>query len=105
MQTHSQLLQLSTSLFLACALDSLQKAVNEGLGWDKGMERVGVVRHSTTLLLHLMKLLFIFQHVIEGKDLDDREEKVSGTNHTAPCKLTIVPFLERFSEENGNPVP
>ncbi len=76
-QTHNQLLQLSTCLFLACALDSLHQAVNEGHGWDKGMERVGVVRHSTTLLLHLMKLLNIYQHVIDNRDLDDKETKVN----------------------------
>lgn len=75
-QTHCQLLQLSTSLFLACALDSLHQAACKGYGWDKGMERVGVVRHSTTLLLHLMKMLNIFQHVIENRDLEDKETKV-----------------------------
>ena len=75
-QTHSQLLQLSSALFLACALDSLHQAANEGRGWEGGTERVGVVRHSTTLLLHIMKLLNIFQHVIEGKDPEDKETKV-----------------------------
>lgn len=75
-QTHTQLLQLSTSLFLACALDSLQQAITEGRVWDKGIERVGVVRHSTTLLLHLLKLLNIFQRVIENKDMEDKDTKV-----------------------------
>ena len=78
--------------------------MSEGLGWDKGMERVGVVRHSTTLLLHLMKLLFIFQHIIEGKDLDDREEKVSVLVILLLCTLTVVSFLERFSKKDGNPL-
>lgn len=76
-QTHHQLIQLSTSLFLACALDSLNQAASEGRGWEGGAERVGVVRHSTTLLLHILKLFNIFQHVIENKDPEEKETRVS----------------------------
>ncbi|XP_019850343.1 PREDICTED: huntingtin-like isoform X2 [Amphimedon queenslandica] len=74
--THHQLLQLSTSLFLACALDSLHQSASEGKVWDSGLERAGVVRHSTTLLLHVMKVLNIFQHVIDNKDPEEKEKKV-----------------------------
>ena len=72
--THHQLLQLSTSLFLACALDSLHQSASEGRVWDSGQERVGVVRHSTTLLLHVMKILNVFHHVIENKDPQEKEK-------------------------------
>ena len=76
-QTHNQLLQLATSLFLACALDSLHQAASEGRVWEGGTERVGVVRHSTTLLLHVLKILNIFQHVIDNRDPEEKETKVS----------------------------
>ena len=76
-QTHTNLLQLSTSLFLACSLDSLHQAASEGKGWEGGTERVGVVRHSSTLLLHLMKLFNLFQHIIDDKDPEERDTKVS----------------------------
>lgn len=75
-QTHNELLKLSTSLFIACALDSLHSAASDGVGLDEGTERVGVVRHFTTLFLHLMRILNLLSHVIDHRPLEGKESKV-----------------------------
>ena len=82
---------MSTSLFIACALDSLHSAASDGVGFEEGTERVGVVRHFTTLFLHLMRILNLLSHVIDHRPLEGKESKVQCFN-IARCDLNI-PFV------------
>lgn len=87
-QTHTDLLHLATSLFLACALDSLHLAASEGHGWGGGMDREGVVRHSSTLMLHVMKMLNIFSRIIDQKDPDEKEKVSRAACHVVLCGVS-----------------
>ncbi|KAL5499651.1 hypothetical protein EMCRGX_G011104 [Ephydatia muelleri] len=68
-QGHIELLNLSSDLFLACALSSLDQGVRGGGAWSALCSPV-LASHASCLLVHCAKLLTVFVHIMEGKDPD-----------------------------------
>ena len=82
-----QLLNLSSDLFLACALSSLDQGVRGGGAWSALCSPV-LASHASCLLVHCAKLLTVFVHIMEGKDPDVHAPRV----RLEDCHL--VGFLE-----------
>lgn len=71
---HGDLLEVTTSVFLSCALSHLPVPGVPGEPWSNNITPVGQATH---LLSHVIKLLSVFVHVIEEREPELRE-KVSG---------------------------
>ena len=79
---HGDLLEVTTSVFLSCALSHLP---TPGKLWS---EENSPVAQATHLLSHVVKLLSVFVHVIEERE-PELKEKVQSSLSTYLCTVCL----------------
>lgn len=72
---HCEILELSGSVFLGCALANMQLSAQSGQSWSALSEPL-LVSHAGKLLNHTVKLLSIFVHIIEHREPEPKESRV-----------------------------
>lgn len=85
---HCELLELSGSVFLGCALANMQQSAQSGQSWS-ALSEPSLVSHAGRLLNHTVKLLSIFVHILEHREPEAKESKVS----TYVCILGTLSVL------------
>jgi len=73
---HCQLLELTGSVFLGCALANMQHSAESGQSWC-ALSEPSLVSHANSLLSHIVKVLCIFANIIEHREPEAKESKVS----------------------------
>jgi len=71
---HCQLLELTGSVFLGCALANMQHSAESGQSWC-ALSEPSLVSHANSLLSHIVKVLCIFAHIIEHREPEAKESK------------------------------
>lgn len=95
-QGHIELLNLSSDLFLACALSSMDQNRRTGGGRWNALGSPVLASHASSLLTHCAKLLTAFVHIMEGKDPDVRAPK-----RMLPGSKTMDSMTQRIKGLSG----
>ena len=76
-----QLLDVSSSLFLSCSLSAMDRLVQSGQPPSSSpwaaLGDSELSAHAAVLLRHVGRLLAVFVHVLEGREPETRETKVT----------------------------
>ena len=92
---HCEILELSGSVFLGCALANMQLSAQSGQSWS-ALSEPSLVSHAGKLLNHTVKLLSIFVHIIEHREPEPKESRVRThvywctVNHTLPVQWCLL---------------
>ena len=88
---HQQLLDVCSALFLSVSLSAVDRCVRSGqspassAGWA-ALDDTDLATHALLLLRHVGRLLAVFVHVLEGREPETRETKVSVTVSLSLCQ-------------------
>ena len=75
-QAHCELLELTNSVFLACALSHMHQQSPQGSGGGNwcAITDPTLCTHASTLFKHIVKLMCVFVHVIEQKEPEVKDK-------------------------------
>ena len=92
---HQQLMDVCSDVFLTCSLSAMTRSAQcgqatptSGPGWA-ALGDPDLVGYADLLLRHTARLLALFVHVIEGREPETRETRVSTSVCSTHCLLMV----------------
>ena len=84
LQGHAELIDFLTKFMMGVAIKNVGESPRKGPGLAfSALTSVRLAELAQNVLCHLLKLLNVFSHVIEGKDADQKLSKVSCLQHNS----------------------
>lgn len=90
----SELLELSSSIFLSCGVLNMQRESSTNSTWG-ALKDSTLVQFATNFLSHNIKLLSVFVHIIERREPENRD-KVSAAYYPVVLGLNFFTTMQKI---------